>query len=199
MKPCSKNRKHIAWLALDALDFRRAQDLRTHLQSCEGCRRYLREMSNLTQKLTMAETKQDVEASASFHQRVVGALRADETDSVWATLVERLHGTLNWRMALPVIGAAAVLIVALAAIVSRPSVHSDARSSARAGSMPHLTADPPPTIANYTLVANQSLEKLDELLTRQGSRNFSPTPIYTASRVWRLMTEEGFEPPTKGL
>ena len=64
---------------------------------------------------------------------------------------------------------------------------------------PRLTGDPPPTIANYTMVANQSLEKLDDLLTRQGSRNLSPTPIYTASKDWRLVPEEGFEPPTKGL
>ena len=199
MKPCSKNRKHIAWLALDVLDVRQTQDLRMHLESCEGCRRYFEEMSILTLRLTAAETTPDVEASESFHQRVAGALRAEETASLWATVAERLRGKLNWRAALPVIGATAVVIVALAAIVWRPRVHSDRQSSVRADSAPRLTGDPPPTIANYTMVANQSLEKLDDLLTRQGSRNLSPTPIYTASKDWRLVPEEGFEPPTKGL
>jgi hypothetical protein len=38
-----------------------------------------------------------------------------------------------------------------------------------------------PTIANYQRVANQSLDKLDALLTRQGNRPLPPMPIYTAS------------------
>ena len=35
MKPCSKNRKLIAWLALDALDVRQAQTLREHLATAK--------------------------------------------------------------------------------------------------------------------------------------------------------------------
>jgi hypothetical protein len=40
MKPCAKNRKLIAWLALGALEARRAAALRAHLALCEGCRQY---------------------------------------------------------------------------------------------------------------------------------------------------------------
>jgi hypothetical protein len=50
---------------------------------------------------------------------------------------------------------------------------------------PKAQSDPDPTISNYQMVANRSLEKLDELLTRQGNRNPSPSPIYTASTLPR--------------
>ena len=42
-------------------------------------------------------------------------------------------------------------------------------------------SDLAPTIANYQMIANQSLEKLSELLTRQGNKPLPPTPVYTIS------------------
>ena len=171
MKPCSKNQKRIAWLALDALDVRQAHDLRAHLETCAGCRRYLEEISNLTRRLTAAETTPDSQASESFHDRVVSALSPQKTG--WETLVAHLRGTLlNRRVALPVIG-----------IVWRPEVPTRAQPSAQAVLEPDSRSDPPPSIAHCAKVANHSLEKLDELLTRQGNRNPSPTRIYRASNA----------------
>ncbi len=191
MKACSKNRKPLAWLALDALDVRQAQDLRVHLETCEGCRRYLEEISNVAQRLGAAETGPDIQPSESFHQRVVRAVRAEETGSIWETLVAHLRGTLlNWRVALPVIGAAVLVIAALSVLLRHPGVPSDTHSSAQARLAPDLKWDPPPTIAHYTMVANQSLEKLDELLTRQGNRNPPPTRVYTASTLLRAIASD---------
>src|SRR6266852_3236258 len=90
MKPCSNNRKLIAWLAVDALDDRQTRSLRAHLETCEGCRRYLAEISNVAQKLSAAAAPPDIHAAESFHQRVLGALRAEETASGWESLVARL-------------------------------------------------------------------------------------------------------------
>ena len=102
----------------------------------------------------------------------------------WETLVAHLRGTLlNRRVALPVIGATVVLIAALTAIVWRPEVPTRAQPSAQAVLEPDSRSDPPPSIAHYAKVANHSLEKLDELLTRQGNRNPSPTRIYRASNA----------------
>ncbi len=56
MKPCSNHRKLIAWLAVDALDDPQTRSLRAHLETCEGCRRYLAEISNVAQKLSAAAT-----------------------------------------------------------------------------------------------------------------------------------------------
>ncbi len=191
MKPCSKNRKDIAWLALDALDPRQARNLRAHLETCAGCRRYQKEISDVTQKLIAPEIKPDIRASASFHQRVVGRLRAEESRSAWAVTVAKLREVLlNWRVALPMAGAAVVIIAVLSTFLWRPRVLLPLPSSATSAAAANFNNDPAPTIANYQLVANQSLEKLDELLNRQGNRNLPPVPIYTVATFARASAWE---------
>src|SRR6185369_9646094 len=111
MKPCSKNRKPIAWLAVGALDARQERSLRAHIETCEGCRSYLEEISTITQKLAAPEIRTDIQTSESFHQKVVGVLRPKEPASAWPNWLVPLHGVqLNWRVAVPAIGAAALLI-----------------------------------------------------------------------------------------
>ena len=186
MRPCSKNRKLIAWLALDALDVQEAKDLRAHLETCEGCRRYLGEVSNLTERLIAAETEPDLQPSESFHQRVAGRLRAEESGSFSETVVARLQAMfLNWRVVLPVIGATAVVIAAWSVFGPRPGVPLPAPTGVQAALRPNPKHDLDPTISNYQMVANRSLEELDELLTRQGNRNPPPTQFYTASTLQR--------------
>jgi len=186
MKPCSKNRKRIAWLALDALDVQPARDLRAHLEACEGCRRYLAEISGVTEKLNAAQIEADIRASESFHQRVVGALRSEEMASAWEALLAYLAGRLRHRrVVLPVIGAAVVVIAALSLFVQRRGIPLPAPTGAQAVLKPNVKRELDPTISNYQMVANRSLEELDELLTRQGNRNPPPIPIYTASTLPR--------------
>jgi hypothetical protein len=81
----------------------------------------------------------------------------------------------------PVLGAAALVIVMLSILERQPAVHLPAPTVVQAGSAPVLTSVPTPTIANYQRVANRSLEELDDLLTRQAKRNLPLAPIYTAS------------------
>ena len=186
MKPCSKNRKRITWLALDALDVQQARDLRVHLEACEGCRRYLAEISGVTEKLNAGETEAGIQASESFHQRVVGALRSEETASAWETLMAYLAGRLlHGRVAWPVIGAAVVVIAALSLFVQRPGNPLPAPTVAQPVLKPNVKRELDPTFSNYLMVANRSLEELDELLTRQGNRNPPQIPIYTASTLPR--------------
>jgi hypothetical protein len=40
-----------------------------------------------------------------------------------------------------------------------------------------------PSISNYQVVANRSFEKLDQLLTTQGTKTAPSLPIYTASTL----------------
>ena len=149
MKPCSSNRMSLALLALGELDAPRAAALRTHIQTCEGCRGYLAEMSTITERQALAE-------------RFVA-------------------GWSNWRVALPVVGAAALMIVMLSIPVRHPTAPTTAPTSVQAVLPPDIKSDLPPTIANYQRIATRSLDELDDLLTMQGRRNPSPTPIYTAS------------------
>jgi anti-sigma factor RsiW len=184
MTPCSTHRKLIALLALDALDIQKAKDVRAHLETCEGCRRYLEEITNVTERLIAAETEPDIQPSESFHQRVVGRLRAEESGSFSETVVARLQAMLlNWRVVLPVIGATAAVFAAWSVFGPRPDIPLPAPTGAQAVLTPNLKHDLDPTISNYQMVANRSLEELDELLTRQGNRNPPPTPLYTASTL----------------
>jgi hypothetical protein len=179
MKPCSRNRKRIALLALDALDARKATALRDHLAVCEGCRGYWEEISSVTKNLATSEHGSNLEASSFFHRAVSEKLHAVQSNSILENLAAWSRElTLNWRVALP---AATALAIALLAIVA-------ARHSAPSRSAPRMDQaasssanDPAPTIANYRIIAGQSLQKLDELLTRQGNKPLPPAPIYTAS------------------
>ena len=182
MKPCSRHRKLIAWLALGALDARKAAALRDHLARCEGCRCYWEEISNVTQGLASAPPDSKLEASEFFHHRVAENLQAVKSVSGWKNLAAWLRGTmLNWRVAVP---ATAVMVITLSAIIAlrHPPVPSPvAPPTVQVESASGAGSDLSPTIANYQMVANQSLEKLSELLTRQGNKSLPPAPVYTAS------------------
>jgi hypothetical protein len=179
MKPCAKNRKLIAWLAVDALETRQARVLREHLAACEGCRRYLAEISSVTAILTAAEPASDIQASASFRQKLAGRLKPNEPNSVGEIVMAGLT-RMNWRIAIPAI-AALVMVLVLVIPGRQPAISQHGQPAAQVVTTPEPDQYLPPTFANYQRVANESLEKLDELLTEQGNRNLSPVPIYTAS------------------
>lgn len=184
MKPCAQNRKHIAWLTLNALDARQKRQLRAHLETCESCRRYLAEISNVTERLAQTEANPDVQASENFHQKLAGRLRAAKPDSLGEILAVYFRGTLlNWRVALPVIAAFVLVGVTVGTWRQPPKVASLPQASPQAASVSDADNDLAPTIANYQRVANQSLDKLDALLTRQGNRALPAMPIYTASTL----------------
>jgi anti-sigma factor RsiW len=182
MNACFRNRRRIAWLALGALDARTASAVRDHLARCEGCRRYWEETSNVIERLAAAELDSSIQASESFHQRVAEELKAAGSRSVYKDLTAHLGGTaLNWRVALPATTALVIAVFVLVALQHRPAASLPTPPRIQVTSTSSSFADLAPTIANYEVVANQSLDKLDELLTEQGNRRLPPAPIYTAS------------------
>ncbi|MDB6032875.1 MAG: hypothetical protein JWM16_3213 [Verrucomicrobiales bacterium] len=186
MNPCSQNRKLIVCLVMEALEEQEAQPLRLHLGKCERCRNYFEEISHAAQKLNTVKPSTNIHASNAFHQRVMGALRAEERIPAWQmSLVQLQRSFLNWRVAVPVLGTAAIFITTLCLSIRQPTVPAPTLASA-GNPVPNASGpkpDPEPTISNYQTVANHSLEKLDELLTRQGTRTSSSTPVYTASSL----------------
>ena len=179
MKPCAQNQKLIVWLTLNTLDARQTRQLRTHLETCEGCRRYLAEISNVTERLAEQENL-DIQASESFHRRVAGKLRAAKPNSI-GEIVAAYLALLNWRVAFPAITILVLVCVTVTILRQPPAVVSPPSAGIQTASVSSADNDPAPTIANYQRVANQSLAKLDALLTRQGNRALPPMPIYTAS------------------
>jgi anti-sigma factor RsiW len=189
MKPCAQNLKLIVWLASNALDARQTRQLQAHLETCEGCRRYLAEISSVTEKLVATESNPDVQASEVFHQKLAGRLRAAKPDSVGEILTAYLRGTLlSWRVGVPAIAALVVISITVAIWRQSPVVPSPRMASTQTPLVSDADDDLAPTIANYQRVANQSLDKLDALLTRQGNRPLPSMPIYTASTL-RLAQE----------
>ena len=182
MKPCAGNQKLIAWLAANALDAPRAQALRRHLQTCEGCRGYLDEMSAITRNLAAAQPSPEMQASETFHQKLAGTLRATTPNSPWSVASAWLR---RWnRLAAPIAMATALVTIALVSGLWRHPA-GPGPDLPETGPRPAtgLNAELPPTLANYQRAARQSLEKLDELLTEQGNQNPSRTPVYTASML----------------
>lgn len=166
------------------MDAQDARALQEHVRTCEGCRRYLEEIANVTKTLAAMPLAPELEASASFDRRVADALRAEGRTGISALRAAFLRGTrLNWRVALPLAGALVVALVVVSARV-RSSVspaHRPSLGQAQVVPAPRLESDLPPTIANYRMLANRSLEQLDEVLTRQANQCRSVVPIYTAS------------------
>jgi hypothetical protein len=190
--PCFTKRKEIAWLTLGELDSARAGRLRAHLEHCEGCRRYYEEISNVTRKLEVLETSPELQATGAFHNRVMRELRASGPVPFWKRLGLFPTGKseFKWQPALvvvfPVLGF--VVLTWMCLILMR------IKEAAPQPPQPPLTSalddKLPPTLSNYYMVANQSLDKLDELLTRQGDRAAWAAPVYTASSLDRAASPE---------
>jgi hypothetical protein len=184
MKPCSRNRKLLAWLALGNLDAEWAAPLREHVAACEGCRSYLEELAKVTASISGAEIKADIVATESFHRQIIASVKASQPRVVGPTIAELLRGALlKWRIAVPALGGIVALLVIGLLLTTRPRPENPIpeSSSAPSDSQQILDSDFRPTIANYQMVANQSLERLDQVLTEQGSRKLPPAPVYTAS------------------
>jgi anti-sigma factor RsiW len=182
MKPCSQNRKQITWLALGELDIASEKTLREHLAGCDGCRRYFEEISGVTEKLAAAEPDARVQAPDFFHQRLTEKLRAAESGSVLEDAVAWFaRMTPGWRVALP---GMAVVLLAVFVVVTRRQPATDTvvpPPSVQVAVTPSSVSDSAPTMGNYQMIAGQSLDKLDEVLTKEGNASLPPAPIYTAS------------------
>ena len=170
MNPCSNHRKPIALLAAGALAAREEASLRAHLATCEGCRGYYQEVSLAAQTLNAVEPRADIQTSEIFHNRVLGALRAEARTPAWQQALMRMRASLlNWRVAVPLAGATAIVLLTFSLPLRRPTVPCPARPACKWLEPPAPNADLEPTVSNYQTVANRSLEKLDDLLTRQGN------------------------------
>jgi anti-sigma factor RsiW len=173
MKPCAKNREPIVWLTLGELDARRAEELRTHLETCQGCRGYLAEISKVTERLAAPEVNPEVQASEVFHQKLAGRLRAADVR----------QARLKWRVALAALAAVVVIDTSVVLWRRPPAVSSPPLAVTQTAPALGTDDDLAPTVANYQRVANESSEKLDALLTRQANRELSSAPVYTDSTL----------------
>ena len=182
MKPCSSKRKLIVCLALDILDESKRNRLRAHLSACEGCRSYLRSISNVAEKLGATKPGLELEPSQSFHRELVKRLEADRSLS-FSKVLGAAVGMMRWRYP----GVALAAVACTGAITWVLLRQQDAPKVPRTGvqmvehSRFQSGKNLLPTVSNYQIVANRSLERLDELLTLQGNVKINSSETYTAS------------------
>jgi anti-sigma factor RsiW len=174
MKSCRTNRQDIVLLAAGELKAGKAQQLRAHAKTCPACGRYLQQMSAISDALNTAATEPDLETSVSFHSRVLRGLRSGEQASAWSWF-EQLSGTEKLGLAAACLAA---LLMLLSAVFLRTS-HAPPGNIANNNMATHVEPELAPTLSNYQIVANRSLDEFDGLLTRQANRGLPHTRLYT--------------------
>ena len=184
MKPCAQHREDLVWLSLGELDPEESRLIRAHLSVCPDCRGYFEGMSSLSKSLGSQANPSSIQASEAFHHRVVARIKSQPRHTFWQIAADVAESFVpNWRFLVPA-SATALMILALA-VFQRPKVVAPSHQST-----PLVKSEVEPAaiarvaLADYLMVANRSLDSLDELLTKQGEqRNPSPDPLYTASVI----------------
>ena len=179
MKACSKNQKPLALLALGAVDEQEAKVLRAHLRTCNGCRAYWHEISNVAERVSVSDRGAELECSEGFHRRVAARIKAEQPhakpDGAWVLFRTALT---NWRVALPVLGATCVIAALMI------GAHNHGTSPTTPSRYPNAEVSNEtnlaPSLVNYQLAASRSFEQLDRLLTTQANQPHRSWPLYTA-------------------
>lgn len=174
MKSCRTNRQDVVLLAAGELEPGKVEQLRAHAKTCPACARYLQEMSAISEALQTVAIEPDLEPSRSFHSTVLQGLRSREQASAWSWF-EQLTSAEKWGLAAACL--AAVLML-LSALFLRTS-HGPTRDVANNNVARHAEPELAPTLSNYQIVANRSLDEFDGLLTRQANRGLPHTRLYT--------------------
>jgi anti-sigma factor RsiW len=178
MKPCTKNKKLIAWLALNELDAAPAQELRAHLKTCPACGQYWREISAVCQAHSVAGGRlREVPASESFHHNLVRRIKqagASPRSSLAGDLLMRW--LVGWRVVLP----AGVCILVLLGIYHgsgrRPDPPRHIPAAPVSGSGASGSGYLEPSLSWYGGAADVSPEALDEILAKQALRGSGLPP-----------------------
>ena len=89
----------------------------------------------------------------------------------------------SWRLALPVVSSIALVIVLISVLHRPPASETRSAPQSNAPSQPGFPSDLAPTIANYRAVANESLDELDQLLTRQSTKPVPAPRPFTAGEL----------------
>ena len=190
MKPCAQHKPLITWMSLGHLDADRARQLREHLAICPACQHYSREMAALCQEhQRAADLLPEAPADASFQPRLRNRIEADAARPTLARGWEAF--CRRWKARSAQAAALAAVLVACLWVWSRPPAAPPAPAevvtSHPTAPMVVAAVSQAPSLSHYRMVANTSLDALDDLLTRQAARASSPHGSFTLSTLSREM------------
>jgi hypothetical protein len=89
----------------------------------------------------------------------------------------------GWRVSIPALTSAIVVLALVLILKPRANPTGSGPSAAHVGATASPPADLAPTLSNYHMLASESPDKLDELLSRQANRPAPSGTIYTASAI----------------
>lgn len=188
MKPCPNRKKEITWLALGELNADAAQLLRSHIETCPGCRSFWHEISDLQHDLRVVATPLSLELPPGFHRDTANRIRNEQKPSRTATIrwLETVcrFKEYGWRWQA---GAAALVAIIIGLLTSRSLFEKSPEPSSwvSTDNAPLSAALPAPTsLARYRNAAAESLDSLDSLLARQAIAS-SPMESFRISNVHR--------------
>jgi hypothetical protein len=191
MNPCAKNKKTLSWLAIDAVDAVEARGLQAHMESCAGCRNYFAEISNLAGRFDEFRATSEIEATEMFHRGLARRIDSEARPGIFATVFAPVRpGALNWRVALPIAGVMAAIVMLLIT-----SAQQHVRPPVARVVEPIALAEKPvnevtPTFGNYRMLANRSLDALDQELTREAQASLAGASTYTASNLAQVIATD---------
>jgi len=165
-------------LAAGELEPGQAQQVQAHAKVCPVCACYLREMTAVSEALQTDAAEPALEASDRFHAMVLRRLRTPQPAIGWSWF-EQLTSIQKWGAAAI---ALAVGVALLSAMFAKPP-HAPPRHIATNTPARHAGPELAPTLSNYQIVANRSLDEFDGLLTRQANQGLPRVRLYTPASV----------------
>ncbi len=192
MKPCAKNQKPLSLLSIGALEHGHAEELWAHVETCPGCRRYLEEMSNVAGRLAASSAAAPkIEASPTFHRQLARRIEAEKRPGVGAVLWAFLRsGGLIWRWVMPAAGVALGVFLVMTVLGPQKGKRTNAPMTGSIASIKEPAKDVAPTFGNYLMLANHSLDALNQELTKEADAGSAGMPIYKALMVGQAITTD---------
>ena len=148
-------------------------------------------MSALAGRFDAFKATSEIAATERFHRGLVRRIEAEARPGVWARVIERVRPrALNWRVALPIAGVMAVMSGWLIT-----SSHRQAGQPVAQVVEPMAAAKKPvnevtPTFGNYRMLANRSLDALDQELTREAQASLAGASTYTAASMAQVIATD---------
>ncbi|EEF57166.1 hypothetical protein [Pedosphaera parvula] len=190
MKPCTKNQKALSWLAIGALEEGDEAELRVHVENCSGCRQHLEKISRLAGELaTAAQAVPEKKPSDLFHRQLTRRIKVESRRSLWPSFGGRLRGEkFAWSTAFAMAGTAEVLVAWFLISTShrRPTTVEQSANPIR--SVPiNREVEVEQTFGSYRMLANRSLDLLDQELTAEAKKSPVNTQTYTLSSLAKVI------------
>lgn len=137
-----------------------------HLDHCEGCARYRDEIVRVTQDLrSLDASQQPAPAAEAWTFRRHAAQPSNALHSLFDSDAWKRWGLIATSFA--------VVVLALClspTLVRRPARYPVEEKVSAGPSSPPTPENLAPTFANYRALANQSLDELDQVLTKQAAK-----------------------------